>query len=107
MLDENTPALEEEYSDDVHGNSGRPWKGFRVVFTGSIPNYTRTEASTIAKRLGAKATPGSVSKSTDLVVYGEKGGKKLEEAQKYGIPTITAEEFLALVERHNDEGGTS
>jgi DNA ligase (NAD+) len=74
----------------------RPWKGFRVVFTGSLDGLTRSEAQKLAKQLGAKATPGSVSKSTDLVVFGDKGGKKLDQARTLGISTMPAEDFLSL-----------
>ena len=83
--------------DGNGSTSNQPWAGFRVVFTGSLGKLNRSDAQNIAKTfLGAKSTPGSVSKSTDLVVYGEKGGKKLKQAREYCIPTITAEEFLLL-----------
>ena len=81
--------------------SDQPWKGFRVVFTGSlgiVDGLTRSKAQEIAKQLGAKATPGSVSKSTDIVVFGDKGGKKLTQARDLGITTIEAEEFVKLAE---------
>jgi NAD-dependent DNA ligase len=77
-------------------NSNQPWKGFRVVFTGSLDGMTRSEAQRIAKQLGAKSTPGSVSKSTNLVVYGEKGGKKLKQAQELGVTTMYAQDFILL-----------
>lgn len=83
--------------DNGSGNQ-LPWKGYRVVFTGSIPGFSRSEAQKTAKLLGAKATPASVSKSTDLVVVGEKGGKKGEQADALGIPVMTAQEFTSLVE---------
>lgn len=78
----------------------KPWKGMRVVFTGAIPDFSRSAANSVAKSLGAKATPGSVSKSTDLVVYGNKGGKKLKQAIQYGVDTMTAEEFIKLVKEN-------
>jgi DNA ligase (NAD+) len=93
---EEAPVRIEENSDAT--NNQRPWQGFRVVFTGSMSNLTRAEAHAAAKQLGAKATPGSVSKSTDMVVYGDKGGKKLDQAIAFGIPTMSADEFSALVE---------
>lgn len=80
-------------------DQAKPWKGFRVVFTGSIKHLTRQAAQKAAKELGAKATPSTVSKSTDLVVHGDKGGKKLQQALDFGIQTMTAEEFVELLKR--------
>jgi NAD-dependent DNA ligase len=63
------------------GSSSKPWHGLLVVFTGSIASLARSQAQDAAKQLmGAKATPGSISMSTDIVVYGGKGGKKLDQA---------------------------
>jgi DNA ligase (NAD+) len=78
-----------------------PWKGFRVVFTGSLGDgLTRSKAQEIAKQLGAKATPGSVSKNTDLVVFGDKGGKKLTQARGLGVATMEANAFVNLARDH-------
>jgi DNA ligase (NAD+) len=70
--------------------------GKKVVVTGSIPGYSRSGAEEAAAGLGAKVS-GSVSKNTDLVVYGEGAGSKLETARKLGIATMSAEEFLDLL----------
>ena len=76
-----------------------PWKGFKVVFSGTINKLSRPEAQELARRfLGAAGTPNTVSKATDLVVYGEKGGKKLEKATEMGIETMAADEFLSLLD---------
>ena len=90
---------EETSSLGATSSSDQPWKGFRVVFTGSlgiVEGLTRSKAQEIAKQLGATATPGSVSKSTDLVVFGDKGGKKLTQARDLGIDTMEAERFVKL-----------
>jgi len=95
--DDNDNNDSNSNNNNSNSNSHRPWKGFRVVFTGSLgEGLTRSKAQDVAKQLGAKATPGSVSKSTDLVVYGDKGGKKLTQAMELGIPTIEANEFVRL-----------
>jgi len=100
VIDEENTSLEQSKSvtSAMPSRVDLPWKGLRVVFTGSIPDYSRSEAQNLAKRLGAKATPGSVSKSTDLVIFGDKGGKKLDQADALGIRTMTAEEFVQLVQ---------
>lgn len=61
---------------------------------------TRSKAQEIAKKLGAKATPGSVSKNTDLVVFGDKGGKKLTQARGLGVATMEASDFANLAREH-------
>lgn len=99
ILDEEGIGLvDSNVASEKENDTQLPWKGLRVVFTGSIPGYSRSEAQKVAKRLGARATPGSVSKSTDLVVFGEKGGKKLDQARSLGIRTMTAEEFATLTQ---------
>ena len=79
-------------------SEGKPWNGFSVVFTGSLPGMSRPEARELAKVvLGAKSTPNTVSKSTTIVVAGEKGGKKLATAQELGVEIIDANDFVELV----------
>jgi len=101
---EQDVVIEEDSSETgtsaTASDSNQPWKGFRVVFTGSLDGMARTEAQRIAKQLGAKSTPGSVSKSTDLVVYGDKGGKKLKQAQGHGISTMHAQNFFLLAKEN-------
>lgn len=71
---------------------GSPFAGLTVVLTGSLANYSRKEAGDLLEKHGAKVT-GSVSKSTDLVIYGEAAGSKLTKAQTLGIRTMTEDEF--------------
>ena len=67
-----------------------------VVLTGSLQQFTRQQATELLEKLGAKVT-GSVSKSTDIVVYGEAAGSKLTKAQALGIQTMTELEFDEIV----------
>jgi len=78
-----------------------PLEGMKVVFTGKIsPNLSRRDTQIMAKEMGAKATPNSISKETDLVVAGEKsGGKKLMDAKSKGVKVMDATEFLRLREQ--------
>ena len=48
--------------------------------------------------MGAKSTPGSISKSTSLVVEGEKGGSKVKKARDLGIRVIDSIEFLRILD---------
>jgi DNA ligase (NAD+) len=79
-----------------------PFAGLTIVFTGTVPGYTRTEAQELAQSLGAKATPGTVSKSTSLVVQGDnkKGAaSKLAKAEAWGVQIIDASEFLEMTNK--------
>lgn len=103
ILEQDIVMEDEEVDSSETSNSEQPWKGFRVVFTGSlggVEGLTRSRAQEIAKQLGAKATPGSVSKSTDMVVFGDKGGKKLTQAKELGVSTMEAETFVTLAIQH-------
>ena len=59
---------------------------------------SRAAAQAIVVNKGAKGTPSAVSKSTSLVVEGDKGGKKAKQARELGIRVITANDFLEMIE---------
>ena len=68
------------------------FKNKTFVLTGSLMIYSRDEAQNIIEDLGGK-TSSSVSKKTDVVIYGDKAGSKLKKAQELEIETWTEEEF--------------
>jgi len=70
--------------------------GKTVVLTGTLSTLTRRDAKRQLERLGARVS-SSVSKSTDLLVAGEKAGSKLRKAQDLGVPTITEAELIDLI----------
>ena len=73
-----------------------PLAGKKVVVTGTVPGYSRTEASELVERLGGQAV-SSVSRNTDLLVVGAgAGGSKLARAAELGVATVTAEELLVM-----------
>jgi len=73
------------------------FKGKKVVLTGSLENYTRSEAGALIESLGGELA-SSVGKSTDLVIAGAKAGSKLAKAEALGIPVINEAEFIAILE---------
>ena len=72
------------------------FRDMTIVFTGTLP-ISRTAAQTAVKRKGAKSTPNTISKSTDLVVVGDKGGKKAKQAEELGVQVMDADEFMKLI----------
>jgi DNA ligase (NAD+) len=71
---------------------GDQFAGQTVVFTGKLETMTREEAEAYVRRHGG--TPaGSVSKKTNLVVYGPGAGSKLAKAEQLGVPLMTESEF--------------
>lgn len=76
--------------------AGSLFAGKTFVLTGTLPTLKRNEAAKLIEDNGGK-TSSSVSKKTDYVLLGEDAGSKLEKALSLGIPTISEEEFLAML----------
>ena len=77
-------------------NNKSVFQGKKIVATGKLEGYTRTEIQDKILSLGA--TPQSaVSKNTDYLIVGERAGSKLEKAQQLGIPVLTEEEFERMI----------
>ena len=94
-------VLEDKQSETAP-NLEQTLSGATIVITGSVPGYTRDEATQAASARGAKVT-GSVSKKTSALVAGESAGSKLDKAESLGVPIIAAESFDALLQ-HGLEG---
>jgi DNA ligase (NAD+) len=73
-----------------------PLSGKTIVVTGTLEKYTREEIEALIEQHGGRAT-GSVSKSTDYLVAGEKAGSKLDKARKLNVPIISESEFEQLI----------
>lgn len=71
--------------------------GKTFVLTGALTKFTRDEATEQIERFGGKAS-GSVSKKTSYVVVGENAGSKERKARELGIPILSEEEFLAMIQ---------
>lgn len=73
-----------------------PLYGKIVVATGKLEHYTRDGIQSKLLQLGA-IPASSVTKKTNYLIVGEKAGSKLAKAQQLGVPTLTEEEFEALL----------
>ena len=71
--------------------------GKTFVLTGALSKFTRDEATEKIELFGGKAS-GSVSKKTSYVVVGENAGSKERKARELGIPILTEDEFLEMIQ---------
>jgi DNA ligase (NAD+) len=71
--------------------------GKAVVVTGTVPGYTRDEASDAITSRGG-TSPGSVSKKTFALIVGDgAGASKLTKAKANEVPIVPAERFDDLL----------
>ncbi len=75
--------------------------GKTFVLTGSLPSFTRKEATEIIEKHGGKVT-SSVSSNTDYLLAGDSPGSKYDKAQQLGIPILDESTFLGLVDLNGD-----
>ena len=71
--------------------------GMTFVLTGALTKFTREEATEQIESFGGKAA-GSVSKKTTYVVVGENAGSKERKARELGIPILSEDDFLAMLQ---------
>ena len=84
------------YLGYVKVDENSPFFGKTVVLTGTLTKYGRKEATELLENMGAKVA-GSVSKKTDIVIYGVEAGSKLDKARELNIKVMDEEEFLSLL----------
>lgn len=82
------------FTDEV--KSEGKFKGEKVVLTGSLADFTRSEAQKIIESEGGE-TQSSVTKTTTLVIAGESAGSKLDKAKQLGIKIIDEDEFKNII----------
>ena len=71
--------------------------GKTFVVTGTLNKFTRKEIEEKIEQLGGKAA-GSVSKKTSYVVVGEDAGSKERKARELGIPILSEDDFLEMIQ---------
>ncbi|MFQ6724196.1 MAG: helix-hairpin-helix domain-containing protein, partial [Clostridia bacterium] len=77
-------------------NQDSYFSGKKIVLTGGLENYGRSELTKILQNLGADVT-SSVSKNTDLVIAGKDAGSKLAKAQTLNIQIIDEAKLIKLL----------
>ena len=89
-------GLQFEVGDDEKPVEG-PLTGRQYVITGTLEQFTRTEAQAALEDLGAKVSDSVSSKTTGVVVGEEPGKSKLTKAEKAGVPILSEADLLVLL----------
>jgi DNA ligase (NAD+) len=72
--------------------------GKSIVISGVFTHHSRDEYKNLIEKNGGKNV-GSISKKTSFILAGENmGPSKLEKAEKLGIPIVSEDEFLQMIE---------
>jgi len=87
-----------KFPEETAGPIQGIFSGKTFVLTGTLDNFTRSEAKKEIENRGGKVS-SSVSKKTDFVLAGVDPGSKLDKAQKLGVKIIDEAEFKNMLER--------
>jgi DNA ligase (NAD+) len=71
-------------------------EGKKFALTGSLPTFTRKEATDLIRKHGGD-TSSSVSSKTDYLLAGESAGSKYDKARELGIPILNESSFLEMI----------
>ena len=74
-----------------------PLTGKIFVFTGSMASFSRDEAKSQVKALGGQVV-STVGKKVTHVVCGANPGSKRKKAEELGVPIISEDEFVSLIQ---------
>lgn len=75
---------------------GHSFESKTFVLTGTLENYSRSEAANLIKERGGKVTD-SVSQKTDYLLVGDAPGSKLDKAQALGVTVLTEPDFKKML----------
>jgi DNA ligase (NAD+) len=82
---------------DKPTNSSNELDGLKIVATGKLTNFSRSEIKETIEKHGGKAV-SAISAQTDFLLAGENAGdSKLNKANKLGVRIISEEEFLEMI----------
>ncbi len=93
-----TKGLQFELDQSVLTERSSKLEGLNIVISGTFEKYSRDELKDMIEKNGGKNV-GSISKKTSYLLGGSNiGPSKLEKVEKLGIPIISEEEFLKMIE---------
>jgi DNA ligase (NAD+) len=84
------------FSEQGPAPSEGPLHGKTLVLTGTLPDWSREQATERIMAAGGRVT-GSVSKKTDYVVAGESAGSKLAKAERLQVTVLDEAGLRALL----------
>ncbi|MBR2522946.1 MAG: NAD-dependent DNA ligase LigA [Clostridiales bacterium] len=77
--------------------AGDSLNGLSFCITGTLPGMDRNEASALIESYGGKVT-SSVSGKTNYLLAGEGAGSKAAKAQSLGVPVISLDDLMKMLE---------
>jgi DNA ligase (NAD+) len=86
------------FHEDGPPPSQGPLAGKTLVLTGSLPEWSREQATERIMAAGGRVTT-SVSGKTDFVVAGESAGSKLEKAERLGVRVLDEAGLRGLLDQ--------
>lgn len=87
-----------ELSQEQLVNASDKLKGLSFVVSGVFSKFSRDDLKKTIEQNGGKSV-GSISGKTSYVIAGENmGPEKLKKAEKLGIPILTEDEFIKMIE---------
>ena len=91
-------GLQFSISEEQLSSKTEKLKGLNIIISGTFEKFSRDELKNMIEQNGGKNV-GSISKKTNYLVAGENmGPSKLEKASQLGIPVISEDDFLKMIE---------
>jgi DNA ligase (NAD+) len=95
-LIEDLRAIGLQFAEQGPAPSEGPLNDKTLVLTGTLPEWSREQATEQIMAAGGRVT-GSVSKKTDYLVAGESAGSKLQKAERLEVPVLDEDGLRKLL----------
>lgn len=90
-------GIQFELSEDIVSQRTEKLKGLSIVISGTFEKHSRDEYKAMIEQNGGKNS-GSISSKTNYILGGDNmGPAKLEKAESLGVPIITEDAFLEMI----------